>query len=181
MVMVEYRLMQKQPLQLCLDDYPVGLISDTHGLIRQEALEALNGCRLIIHAGDVGKPHVLQLLQEVAPVVAVRGNVDMGDWAWELPSTQVVDFDGELFHVIHDLDRMSLDPAAAGMKAVIFGHSHVPTHMEKGGVAFINPGSAGPRRFQNPITLARLRLKEGRVEVTFIDLERPIRAKSDNG
>lgn len=161
--------MQKRPLDL-LADFPVGLISDTHGLVRQEALDALKGCRLIIHAGDVGKPYVLHVLREMAPVVAVRGNVDLGEWAWELPTSEVVDFEGNLFHIVHDLDRLELDPKAAGFMGVVYGHSHLPLLQEKNGIFYINPGSAGPRRFDLPVTVARLRVSDRKVDVRFVDL-----------
>src|SRR5690348_17262624 len=125
----------------------VGLISDTHGLIRPEALEALRGSRLIIHAGDVGNEEVIVALRAIAPVVAVRGNIDKSGWPATLPTTEVVGVGGLSIYVLHDLNELDLDPAAAGFRAVISGHSHKPSSEERNGVLYLNPGSAGPRRF----------------------------------
>jgi hypothetical protein len=136
----------------------VGVISDTHGLVRPEALDALRGVALIVHAGDIGGPEVLARLREIAPVTAVRGNNDHGPWATDLPDTSVVDVDGRRLYVLHDLKTLGLDPVAAGFHAVIAGHSHRPLVEERRGVLFLNPGSAGPRRFTLPIALARLRV-----------------------
>ena len=135
----------------------VGVISDTHGLLRPEALEGLQGSDLIIHAGDVGKPEVLTALRELAPVHAVRGNVDRGDWAEALLLTDVVKVEGVLLYVLHDVGKFDLDPQAAGFSAVIFGHSHKPSQEIKNGVLFLNPGAAGPKRFKLPVSLARFR------------------------
>jgi putative phosphoesterase len=151
-------------------DLDIGLISDTHGLIREEALGALDGCRLIIHAGDVGKHYVLDALREVAPVVAVRGNIDIGEWAWDLPLTESIELNGSLLHVLHDVEKLDLDPAAAGYTAVIFGHSHLPCFEQRKGVYFINPGSAGPRRFNLPVSVARLSLSAPHPNVSFFHL-----------
>ncbi len=148
----------------------IGLISDTHGLMRQEALTALEGSDLIIHAGDVGKPGILEQLRAVAPVVAVRGNVDKGAWAFELPMTAVAEAHSALIYVLHDIQELDLDPAAAGFNIVVSGHSHKPSHTERSGVMYLNPGSAGPRRFQLPITVARLDLRQLPWSVAFIDL-----------
>ena len=126
----------------------IGLISDTHGLLRPEAVAALAGSDFIIHAGDIGRPEVLERLARIAPVTAIRGNVDRGDWAAGLPSTEVLDAGGTYLYVVHDIAELDLDPAAAGFRAVISGHSHQPAMREKDGVLDINPGSAGPRRFQ---------------------------------
>jgi putative phosphoesterase len=145
----------------------VGLISDTHGLLREEALQALEGSTLIIHAGDVGKPEILDALRKLAPVVAVRGNIDKEAWAYALPETAVVEAGPVRIYVLHDLKELDLDPAAAGFQVVVSGHSHRPGSFERGGVLYVNPGSAGPRRFQLPITLARLDLP---ASVTFVDL-----------
>jgi len=149
----------------------VGLISDTHGLLRPEALRALAGCDLIIHAGDVGTPEILDALRAVAPVVAVRGNVDKGAWATALPATAVADAGGTLIYVMHDLNDLDLDPAAAGFGVVVSGHSHKPARSERGGVLFVNPGSAGRRRFRLPVTVARLALGRQPCMVEFIDLD----------
>lgn len=139
----------------------IGVIADTHGLLRPEAARALAGVARIIHAGDVGEPGILDRLRRIAPVVAVRGNVDHGPWANALPETEVVDVGGALIYVLHDLEMLDLDPAAAGFGVVISGHSHRPLIETRGGVLFLNPGSAGPRRFDLPITLARLTLDGG--------------------
>jgi uncharacterized protein len=148
----------------------IGLISDTHGLLRPEALTALQGSDLIIHAGDVGKPGIIEALQAVAPVVAVRGNVDKGGWASLLPMTAVAEAGPALIYVLHDIHQLDLDPAAAGFHVVVSGHSHKPGHTERSGVMYVNPGSAGPRRFQLPITVARLDLRRSPWSVEFIDL-----------
>jgi uncharacterized protein len=148
----------------------IGLISDTHGLMRPEALTALKGSDLIIHAGDVGKPGIIEQLRAVAPVVAVRGNVDKGDWASELPMTAVAEARSALIYVLHDIQELDLDPAAAEFNIVVSGHSHKPGHTERSGVMYLNPGSAGPRRFQLPITVARLDLRQLPWSVAFIDL-----------
>ena len=124
----------------------IGLISDTHGLLRPEALQALAGSGLIIHAGDVGKPEILDQLRAIAPVVAVRGNIDKGDWASHLPLTAVVETEAVLIYVLHDVHELDLDPAAAGFGIVISGHSHKASREERSGVLYVNPGSAGPRR-----------------------------------
>ena len=149
----------------------IGLISDTHGLLRKEALDALRGSELIIHAGDVGKPEILEALRRLAPVVAVRGNVDKDAWAQELPETAVAEAGGTLIYVLHDLNTMDLIPHAAGFHIVVSGHSHKPGSYQREGVLYINPGSAGPRRFQLPVTVARLGLERTPYEVAFVDLE----------
>src|SRR3954453_13155946 len=136
----------------------LGVISDTHGLLRPSALAALQGSDLIVHAGDVGKPEILDALREVAPVVAVRGNVDGGPWADALPATADVAFGPHRVHVLHRLQDLDRDAAAAGIPVVIYGHTHQPAIEEKGGVLFFNPGSAGPRLFSLPISLGRLTL-----------------------
>jgi uncharacterized protein len=148
----------------------IGLISDTHGLIRQEALAALKGSDLIIHAGDVGNLGVIEQLRAVAPVVAVRGNVDTGAWASQLPTTAVVEAGSILIYVLHDIQQLDLDPAAAEFNIVVSGHSHKPSRTERSGVTYLNPGSAGPRRFQLPVTVARLTLLQSPWSVEFIDL-----------
>jgi putative phosphoesterase len=148
----------------------VGLISDTHGLLRPEALTALQGSDLIIHAGDVGKSAILEQLGRLAPVVAVRGNIDQEPWAAQLPATAVAEAGGTLVYVLHDLSQLDLDPAAVGYQVVVSGHSHKPGRTERNGVLYVNPGSAGPRRFRLPITLARLDLRTSPWTLDFIDL-----------
>ena len=132
----------------------VGIISDTHGLLRPEATRALAGVDLIVHAGDIGKAEILAKLKEIAPVFAVRGNVDTEEWARELPETTVVDAGPACFYVLHNLRELDLVPEAAGFHAVISGHTHQAEQSEKNGVLYLNPGSAGPRRFHLPVTLA---------------------------
>ncbi len=148
----------------------IGLISDTHGLLRDEAVQALKGSELIIHAGDVGKPEILDALKSVAPVVAVRGNIDTGARALTLPTTAVAEAGSVTIYVLHDVHELDLDPAAAGFQIVVSGHSHKPSRTERGGVLYVNPGSAGPRRFQLPVTVTRLDLQQKPWNVEFIEL-----------
>ena len=148
----------------------VGIISDTHGLIRPQALDALCGSELIIHAGDVGRPDVLEQLRAIAPVFAVRGNVDTQDWADKLPDTQIVSVGAHKFYVLHDISQLSMDPVQAGIAAVIFGHSHKPSTETRDGVLYLNPGSAGPRRFNLPICLARVVVSNNRIEPSLVHL-----------
>lgn len=151
----------------------IGLISDTHGLMRTQALTALAGSDLVIHAGDVGNPEILDQLRAVAPVVAVRGNIDKGVWAEQLPTTEVVETSLAWIYVLHDLQQLDRDPAAAGFRIVVSGHSHNPGQSERSGVIYVNPGSAGPRRFRLPITVARLDLRRLPWKVEFVDLSEP--------
>jgi putative phosphoesterase len=137
----------------------VGVLSDTHGLVRPEALAALRGCELILHAGDVGTPAVLEALRGLAPVVAIRGNNDRGAWAEALPRTEVVEVGEALLYLVHDAAELDLDPVAAQLAAVISGHSHRPSARVRDGVLYLNPGSAGPRRFRLPVALARLEVR----------------------
>jgi putative phosphoesterase len=148
----------------------VGVISDTHGLLRPEAIEALRGAELIVHAGDVGKADLLESLRAIAPTIAVRGNIDTAAWASTLPSTEVIEVGDLHLYVLHDLSTLDLDPKAAGFAAVIFGHSHRPGAELRDGVLFLNPGSAGPRRFSLPITLARLEVARHRVSHEIVEL-----------
>jgi putative phosphoesterase len=134
----------------------VGLVSDTHGLLRPGVLPLMEGCDLIVHAGDVGESHILEALEEIAPVTAVRGNTDHGSLGAALPLTEVVQAAGRALYVIHILDDLDLDPVAAGVDAVIHGHTHRPLVEERSGVLYVNPGSCGPRRFDLPVTVARL-------------------------
>ncbi len=130
----------------------VGLISDTHGLLRPEALAALAGCSLILHAGDVGAPEILDRLREIAPVIAVRGNIDR----IPLPETAVAETPAGRIYLIHNVHDLEIDPRAAGFRAVLSGHSHKPSATERDGVLYLNPGAAGPRRFRLPVTVATL-------------------------
>ena len=149
----------------------VGVISDTHGILRAEALAAISGTDLIIHAGDVGAPDILGRLRTLAPVVAVRGNIDRDPWASTLPLTEVVELETVMAYVIHDLDALDLDPVAAGIQVIIFGHSHRPEVRVRDGILYLNPGSAGPRRFSLPTTVAHLDILDGRPHARVIELE----------
>ena len=153
------------------DVHVLGVISDTHGLMRPEAIRALDGVEMIIHAGDIGAPEVLQALHAIAPVVAVRGNNDKGEWAQALPETEVIEVGGVALYVLHDAKALDLDPAAAGFHAVISGHSHRPAVAKRQGVLFLNPGSAGPRRFTLPVSVARLTVRGGVIDAQLIELE----------
>jgi uncharacterized protein len=148
----------------------IGLISDTHGLLREEALEALRGSQLIIHAGDVGNAEILEALKKLAPGVAVRGNVDTEPWTRALPETAIAEAGGVTIYVLHDVKALDLNPATAGFQIVVSGHSHKPGKMVRDGVLYINPGSAGPRRFQLPVMVARLDLEKQPWEPEFVDL-----------
>ena len=150
----------------------IGIISDTHGLLRPEALQKLAGCEHIVHAGDIGSPEVLQGLAALAPVTAVRGNNDCDHWARHIPHSEVIDFGGALVHVLHDLADIDLDPAAAGFAVVVAGHTHVPKIELRDGVLYVNPGSAGPRRFKLPVALAVMRLQGLRASAEIVELLR---------
>jgi uncharacterized protein len=149
----------------------LGLISDTHGLLREEAVLALRGSDLILHAGDVGAPEILESLKTVAPVIAVRGNVDTGEWAEALPLTAVIPAGPATIYMLHSLQDLDLDPAVAGFPIVVSGHSHKPGQTEKDGVLYVNPGSAGPSRFYLPVTVARLDLRVRPWKVEIIQLQ----------
>ena len=149
----------------------IGIISDTHGLLRPEAVLALRGSDLIIHAGDVGNPEILDELRLIAPTFAVRGNVDTARWANALPATEVVEAAGLQLYVLHDLATLDLDPKSAGFAAVISGHSHKPSADMRHGVLYLNPGSAGPRRFKLPICLARLRVTGSELRHELVELQ----------
>jgi uncharacterized protein len=149
----------------------VGVISDTHGLLRQDALDALQGCDRIIHAGDVGSPDVLEQLRRLAPIVAVRGNVDTGAWALALPRSEAVELAGHTIYVLHILAELDLQPAPAGISAVVYGHSHKPSIEDRDGVLYLNPGSAGPRRFRLPVSVARMWVVDGRLTAQLIELD----------
>lgn len=151
----------------------IGLLSDTHGLLRPEARSFLRGSDHIIHAGDICAPEVLAELQALAPVTAVRGNCDRGPWTGPLPETATVRVGGLLIHVLHDLAQLALDPAQAGIRVVVSGHSHRPLAEERGGVLYVNPGSCGPRRFRLPVAIAELLVDGARVAARLVDLERP--------
>ena len=149
----------------------IGLISDTHGLLRPEALAFLKGCDAIVHAGDIGSPEVLERLAALAPVTAVRGNNDRAAWADAIAATEFLQV-GEVFvYALHDLGDLDLDPAAAGVRVVVAGHTHRPAIAERGGVLYVNPGSAGPRRFSLPVSVGELRIEGGTVVPRTVTLE----------
>ena len=152
-------------------DHKIGIISDTHGLVRQRVVKSFKDVDLIVHAGDIGKPEVLETLQSIARVYPVRGNVDGGKWTDNLPYTEVVKVGQVYLYVLHDVDELDLDPAAAGFNAVISGHSHVPKIEERDGVLFINPGSAGARRFKYPVSIAFLYIKGAVIETEIVELK----------
>jgi putative phosphoesterase len=152
------------------DTHDLGVISDTHGLMRPEAVKALDGAKMIIHAGDIGTPEVLEALHAIAPVVAVRGNNDKGDWAHALPETAVVEVAGVALYVLHDVNALDLDPVTSGFHAVISGHSHRPGMAKRQGVLFLNPGSAGPRRFTLPVSVARLVICGDTIDAQLVEL-----------
>jgi len=148
----------------------IGLISDTHGLLRPEALAALDGVQHVVHAGDVGPQTIVDTLREIAPVTVVRGNTDQGSEALAWPMTAAVEIAGRTFYVVHDIDTLDLDPAAAGMAAVVYGHSHRPAAAVREDVLYVNPGAAGHRRFSLPVTVARLRVDGDRLRLRYCDL-----------
>lgn len=148
----------------------IGVIADTHGLLRPQVLEALAGTELILHAGDIGREEVLAGLRLLAPVEAVRGNVDDQPWAAGLPQDRIVEAGGARLYLLHDLTTLRRDPGPARLQAVIFGHSHRPTIYLQNGVLYLNPGSAGPRRFRLPVTIARLRVSAGELEPEIVSL-----------
>jgi putative phosphoesterase len=148
----------------------IGVISDTHGLLRPEAIEALRGSEHIIHAGDVGSPEILEKLSTIAPVTAVRGNIDKGKWSRKLPETDALELGGSSIYVLHDLAQLDLKPKAAGFAVVVSGHSHVPKQETRDGVLYLNPGSAGRRRFSLPVSIGKLLVAEGSVRGEILTL-----------
>jgi putative phosphoesterase len=152
-------------VRICL-----GVISDTHGLLRPEAVAALEGSHTIVHAGDVGSPEVLEALERVAPVRAVRGNVDRGMWAQTLPETDLIEVGEVCLYVLHQLTALDMEPSAAGVDVVISGHSHQPRSERQNGVLYLNPGSAGPRRFRLPVSVARLIIEGRQIASQILEL-----------
>ena len=148
----------------------IGVISDTHGLLRNQACEALQGCELILHAGDVGAEDVLHELKRIAPVVAVRGNVDVEAWARRLHATEMNEFENKVFYMLHRVADLDLKPSAAGVHAVIYGHSHRPSIEWRGGILYFNPGSAGPLRFSLPVTVGRIEIVDGELRPEIVPL-----------
>jgi uncharacterized protein len=149
----------------------VGVISDTHGLLRPEAIAALRGSDRIVHAGDLGAPEILGELAKIAPVTAVRGNVDRADWARGIPKSELIEVDGVSIYVLHVREELDLNPQAAGVGVVVFGHSHMPGQEVNRGVLYFNPGSAGPRRFKLPVTVGRLVVEEGKIRGEIVELK----------
>ena len=149
----------------------IGLIADTHNLLRPEALAALQGVDYLIHAGDIGGLHILAELQRIAPLSVVRGNNDQEPWADAIPERLTLTLGGVTLHVLHDLKQLDIDPAEQGIDVVIAGHSHKPLHEERNGVLYLNPGSAGPRRFKLPISVGIVHIEDGRVRAELITLE----------
>ena len=150
----------------------VGIIADTHGLLRPEVIEFLKKCNLIVHVGDIGNQEILNALMSIAPTCAIRGNVDRGSWVQELPDKEVLEVEGKIFYIIHSMMDLDLDPAAAKFDAVIFGHSHQPESYEKDGVLYFNPGSAGPKRFRLPVSIGLITIANARLESEIITLIR---------
>lgn len=151
----------------------IGIVSDTHGLLRPELLSALAGVSHILHAGDVGNPDILATLSTIAPVTAIRGNIDTHGPCADLPATELLDLAGCLIYMVHSLEDLDLKPQAAGIGVVLSGHSHRPSIEHRDGVLYINPGSAGPRRFNLPITCALLRITAGRPSAEIVPLQQP--------
>jgi len=152
------------------DAITVGVISDTHGLLRPEATSALAGSRFIVHGGDVGGEGILNALTRVAPVTVVRGNTDTDAWGRGLPKTNTLEAAGVRIYVVHDIEDLDIDPGAAGVSVVVYGHSHRPTAEHREGVLFLNPGAAGPRRFRLPGTVARLTIESGGADAEIIEI-----------
>lgn len=148
----------------------VGVISDTHGLLRPEAVAALRGSRYIVHGGDIGDETILRTLEAIAPVTVVRGNTDTDAWARRLPRTAVLDVDGVRIYAVHDIAQLDIDPHAAGVGVVVFGHSHRPGIEQRSDVLYLNPGSAGPRRFDLPVSLARLAIDNGAATAEIVEI-----------
>lgn len=149
----------------------IGVISDTHGLMRPQALDALAGSDLIIHAGDIGAPEVLDALREIAPLHVVRGNIDQSAWSQPLPETEMFEVDGRYFYLLHNRRELDIDPVAAGVEAVVFGHSHRFCNEHQDGVLYFNPASAGPPRFSLPIAVGRIIVSEAGLQAEHIELE----------
>jgi putative phosphoesterase len=150
----------------------IGVISDTHGLLRPEAIAALRDVDRILHAGDVGNPEILDRLRELAPVTAVRGNIDRGTWAEALPENEFIEAEGVSIYMLHNVAHLDLKPEAAGVRVVIFGHSHQPKMEEKSGALYFNPGSAGPRRFHLPVSVGTIEIEKRKLKGEIINLMR---------
>lgn len=153
------------------DGCTVGIISDTHGLLRPEAVDALRGSDLIIHAGDIGNPSVLDELETLAPAVAVRGNMDTDRWSCKLKTSEVVELNDVILYIVHDIDGLALDPEVSSISVVISGHSHRPSVAKRKGILYVNPGSAGPRRFNLPVSVALLHIKGNAISAKVVRLK----------
>ena len=162
--------MEYYPEMATINTIRVGLISDTHGLVRKEVIAALTGCQHILHAGDIDEPEVLVKLRKLAPVTVVRGNNDRGAWAEAIPVYDVVEFGAVSVYIRHDQAELDVDPRAAGLRVMMFGHSHKPLVENRDGVLFVNPGSAGPRRFKLPVAVGELLIAGDRVDARIIEL-----------
>lgn len=149
----------------------IGVISDTHGLLRPEAITALQGCDAILHAGDIGAAEILAQLATLAPTTAVRGNNDKGAWATDIPEREWIEIDDVLVHLLHDIADLDVDPAASGIQVIVTGHSHRPLIEQRAGILHLNPGSAGPRRFKLPVTVAVLEIEAGRASARIVELD----------
>jgi putative phosphoesterase len=149
----------------------IGVISDTHGKLTEQTLEALKGCEVIFHAGDIGGPDVIQALEKIGTVYPVRGNTDRGIWAQRLPLTQMVELKGSTFYVLHDIGDLNIDLNTAEIDVVIYGHSHMPKKEKQGGVLYFNPGSAGPKRFRLPACMGKIKIVDGELITEWVDLD----------
>ena len=154
----------------------IGVISDTHGLLRPDAIEFLRGSDFIVHGGDIGHPGILENLRSMSPVTAVRGNNDKGQWVASIAHTQRLQVEGIVIYVLHDISGLDIDPAAAGIRVVVSGHSHKPKVHEQGGVLYVNPGSAGPRRFRLPVAVAEIIVVGTTVHARVEELDKGVRA-----
>ena len=163
-------MLSTQRKRVTLKTGRIGVISDTHGLVRPEALSALKNSELIIHAGDIGKPEVLISLRSIAQVIAIRGNNDREPWARKIPDIFHLSVNDVRIYVIHNVNELEIDPAAAGFRAVISGHSHNPGIIKRDGLLFLNPGSAGPRRFKLPVTVASIQIRNNGLQARLIEL-----------
>lgn len=152
-------------------NYTIGIISDTHGLLRPEAINALQGSDLIIHAGDIGNLQIIGALETISPVVAVRGNMDGESWAFKLRPMEIVEISGNTLYILHDVSRLDIEPPSANIRAIVHGHSHRPAIQEYDGVLYINPGSAGPRRLKLPVTVAVLNIYRKKLSVEIVKLK----------
>ena len=149
----------------------IGVISDTHGKLTEQALNALKGSNVVFHAGDIGSPEIIQTLEKISTVYPVRGNTDRGIWAQTLSMTQMVELGGRTFYVLHDIGDLNIDLKAAGVDVVIYGHSHMPKEEKHDGVLYFNPGSAGPKRFRLPTCLGRIKILDGELVTGWVDLD----------